>query len=106
MTVNCTANLNNITITIYVQKTVGAMYSGAFSTFWGGTMNQGYADNGTQIIYTWTVISGQTIQASGSPYRAQAQFSLVGVSQTTSADIYTVRATTVGGVTSLLSGHF
>jgi hypothetical protein len=33
VTVNCTANLINITITISVQKTVNATYSGAFSTF-------------------------------------------------------------------------
>ncbi len=106
VTVNCTANLNNITITIIVQRTVNATYSGAFSTFWSGTMNQAYSNTGTQIIYTWTIVSGQTIQSSGSPYQAQAQFSLFGVSQITSVDTYQVTAATVGGVTSSFSGHF
>jgi hypothetical protein len=106
VTVSCSVNLINITIIITVQKTVNATYSGAFSTFWGGTVSQAYVDNGTQIIYTWTSISGQIIQCSGSPYTAQAQFTLHGISQTTSADIYTVQATTVSGVTSTTSGHF
>jgi hypothetical protein len=52
------------------------------------------------------MVSGQTIQASGSPYTAQAQFSLFGVNQVTSADTFTVVATTAGGVTSTFSGHF
>jgi len=52
------------------------------------------------------MVSGQSIQASGSPYTAQAQFSLFGVNQMTSADTFTVVATTAGGVTSTFSGHF
>jgi len=64
--------LNNITITIIVQRTVNATYSGAFSTFWGGTVNQAYLDNGTQIIYICTMVSGQIIKAKGSPYQAEA----------------------------------
>jgi hypothetical protein len=72
VTINCTANLNNITIIMTVQNIVNATYNGTFSTFWGGTMNQAYSDSETQIIYTWTIVSGQIIQASGSPYRAQA----------------------------------
>lgn len=85
---------------------MNATYSGAFSTFWGGTMSQSYVDNGAQIIFRWTIVSGQSIQASGSPYRAQAQFTLYGINQTTSADTYQVTATTTGGITSTFSGHF
>jgi len=98
--------LNNITIKIFVQKTVNATYWNAYSTFWSSTTNQAYLDNGTQIIYTWTIVSGQTIQSSGSPYTAQAQFQLYGVNQPTSTDLYQVTATTVGGVTSTFSGYF
>jgi hypothetical protein len=85
---------------------VNATYSGAYSTFWGGTISQTYSNTASQIIYVWTIVSGQTIQASGSPYTAQAQFSLSGVNQVTSADTFTVIATTSGGVTSTFSGYF
>ncbi len=85
---------------------MNATYNGAFTTFWSGTSNQTYIDTGSQIIYTWSIVSGQTIQASGSPYRAQAQFKLIGVNQTTTADTYNVTATTINGLTSTVSGHF
>jgi hypothetical protein len=69
-------------------------------------MNQTYIDTGLQIVYIWTIVSGQTIQASGSPYRAQAQFHLYGLNQTTNADSYIVTATTVTGITSTITGNF
>ncbi len=85
---------------------MNAAYSNAYSTFWSGTVSQSYTSTVSQIIYVWTIVSGQTIQASGSPYTAEAQFSLFGVNQVTSADTYTVVATTAAGVTSTISGHF
>jgi hypothetical protein len=98
--------LKNITIQIIVQKTVGASYHGAYNTFWSGTINQSYADNGTQIIYTWTIVSGQTITCSGGPYKAEAEFDLNGTSHNTGADNYTLTTTTNAGMTTTLSGHF
>lgn len=69
-------------------------------------MNSTYVDTGSQIIYTWTINSGQTIQSSGSPYHVEAQFYLFGINQTTSADTYQVTATTVTGSTNTVSGNF
>ncbi len=106
ISVSCLTTLNNITIQIIVQKTVGATYSTASNGFWGGTINQSYTTNSTCIIYTWTIISGQTITCSGGPYQVTAQFSLSGTSQVTSADTYIVTTTTSAGVTTTLTGHF
>jgi hypothetical protein len=69
-------------------------------------VTQSYVDNGAQIIYTWVIVSGQIITASGGPYTLQAQLHLFGVSQVTSSDTYQMTATTVGGITSSSSGHF
>jgi hypothetical protein len=69
-------------------------------------VNQNYVDTGKQIIYTWTIVNGQTISAIGSPHRAPAQFSLFGTNQPTSAGTYKVTATTVSGVTSSSIGYF
>jgi hypothetical protein len=106
ITISCSINLKNITIQIFLQKTVGATYGGAYTTFWGGILNQSYTINGTQIIYTWTIVNGQTITCSGGPYTAVAEFSLTGTAQITSADTYIVTTTTTAGVTTTLSGHF
>ncbi len=104
---SCSVNLINITIIITVQKTVNATYwSNSYDTFWSGTVNQAYLDTGSEIIYTWTIISGQTIQSRGSPYTAEAQFQLYGVNQITSADTYNITATTVTGLTNTISGNF
>ena len=74
--INCSTVFKNITIQITVQKTVGAIYSIATSTFWSGTMSPSYIDSGIQIIYTWTTISGQSVNCSGAPYNVEAQFIL------------------------------
>ena len=106
VTISCSSDLSNLTIIITVQKTVGATYHGAYSTFGSGLMNVAYVDTGTEIIYSWTIVSGNTIPAYNSPYRAVAQFNLYGTIQITSADTYEIRATTTSVVTSTVSGHF
>jgi hypothetical protein len=98
--------LTNVTIVITVQKTVNATYSGAYNTFQNGTVTQSYVDNGTQIIYTWRIVNGQTIAPSSAPYTVEAQFHLKGTYQPTSGDIYIVTVTTNINQTSTLSGHF
>lgn len=102
----CLSTLTNITIQIIVQKTAGATYSSAYNSFFSGAMIQNYVDTGTQIIYTWTIVSGQTITCGVGSYQVSAQFNLLGTQQTMSADTYVVTATTSGGVTSTRSGHF
>lgn len=106
--ISCSVDLINITIIIVVQKTVNATFRGAINTFWSGVLNDTYIDTGSQIIYTWTINSGQTIQSTGagSSYKVEAQFYLYGINQTTSADTFQVSATTINGSTNTISGTF
>lgn len=98
--------MTNLTIQIFIQKIVGATYGGAYNTFWGGAVTQSYTTNSTYIVYTWTIVNGQTILCSSGPYRVVAQFSLVGTAQITNADTYIVTTTISVGVTTVLTGHF
>jgi hypothetical protein len=98
--------LTNVTIQTIVQKTVGATYSNAYDTIGAGQVSQSYVSNSTQIIYTWTIVNGQTIACSAGPYSFVAEFGLSGTPQITSGDTYIVTTTTSAGVTNILSGHF
>ncbi|CAF3624397.1 unnamed protein product, partial [Rotaria sp. Silwood2] len=105
-TLSCSTTLINVTITITLQKIVGARYTGMFNSFPDGSMSESHVDNGAEVIYTWTNVKGQTIGPNRSPYKAVAQFDLIGTSQPTSGDTYTVMITTLTGQTNALSGHF
>ncbi len=52
------------------------------------------------------IASGQTITCSGGPYTFTVTFNSFGTAQVTSNDTYILTATTSGGVTNTLSGHF
>ncbi|CAF1134574.1 unnamed protein product [Adineta steineri] len=104
--INCSTLLTNVTIQITVSKTVNATYSGGFTTFPGGQINQYYIDNGTDIIYTWTIINGQTINCTISTYQIEAQYQLVGTSQPNNVDSYTIILETSSGGTTVNSGYF
>ena len=84
---------------------MNATYHGVANTFWSGVLDQTYVDTGSQIIYTSTIVNGQTVKGNGT-YSAQAQFNLFGVNQTTSADTYEITTTTVTNVMNTVSGHF
>lgn len=106
MTFSSSATLSNVIIVITVQKTVGAKWAGMFNNFPGGTMSESHVDNGAQVIYTWKIVNGQTIVSSSRSYTAVAQFDLIGTSQPTSSDTYTITIMTINGETRTLSGHF
>lgn len=106
MTLSSSAALSNVIIVITVQKTVGAKWAGMFNNFPGGTMSESHVDNGAQVIYTWKIVNGQTIGSSSRSYTVVAQFDLIGTSQPTSGDTYTVTIMAVNGETRTLSGHF
>ncbi|PZW32775.1 hypothetical protein EI42_01867 [Thermosporothrix hazakensis] len=97
-----TAPLTDLTVTITVQKTQGVTYSGLYAT--SGTISGSYKDNGSTITYTYTLKSGQTLPASSNVTLA-AQFSGNGTPHATSADTWSVKATS-GGTTTTLNGHF
>ncbi len=98
--------MTNITIQIFVKKAYGATYSYANSNYYGGAVTSSYTTNATYIIYTWIIVSGQTFTCSGGPYTFMAAFGGTGTAQVTSGDAYILTATTSGGVTNTLSGHF
>ncbi|CAF3800565.1 unnamed protein product [Rotaria sp. Silwood1] len=106
LTINCLTTLTNITIQIIVQKTVGATYNGGPDSFVTGVVSSSYVDNGSQIIYTWTIASGKNITCISSSYNVNAQFNLFGAQQISSADTYVVTTTTSVGITTTYSGHF
>ncbi|CAF4041721.1 unnamed protein product [Adineta steineri] len=104
--ISCSLPLTNVTIQITVSKTVGATFNGYFSTFPGGQMDQYCIDNGTDIIYTWTIISGQIINCVLGTYQIEAQYHLTGTSQPNNVDSYTIILETTSGVTTVNSGYF
>lgn len=103
---NCSHSLSNMIIEIIVQRTVNATYANQYETFWNLTTNQTYIETNTQIIYTWTMLSGQTIQGIGFPYFVEGQYTLPNINQTTSLDTYSATFTSVCGDTITHSGTF
>jgi hypothetical protein len=106
ITISCSVTLINITIQIFVQNTVGATYYGTYSSFAPGVVAASYNTTASQIIYTWTIVSGQTVACVSATYSVAAQFGLSGTAQITSADTYIVTTTTSAGVTTVFTGHF
>lgn len=103
--ISCSVTLTNLTIKMTVQKTVNATYNSAYASFWGGTLSQMYIDTGTEIIYTWSIISGQTIFCPGS-YSATGQMNLFGTAQPNGVDSYVVTTANSLGVVTTFSGFF
>ncbi len=87
-----------------MQRTVGASGSGLSNNF-PGVLSQSYVNNATQIIYTWVIISGQTVPPSNS-YSVMGQFSLTGTAQPASNDTYMITTGLSSGQTNTLSGNF
>jgi hypothetical protein len=105
--ITCTQTLSNITAFINVQRTVGATFASQYNTFWSGTITQTYSTGASTIVYSWTIIAGQSISSSGFPYFVEAQFQLQGTNQTVSSDSYSVTAQSAcNGQTNTYSGYF
>ncbi|CAF4028604.1 unnamed protein product, partial [Adineta steineri] len=102
--ISCSTPLTNVTIQITVSKIVGATFNGYSNSF--AQIDQSYIDNGTDIIYTWTIISGQTINCGSGTYHIQAQYHLFGTSQPNDVDSYTIILETSSGGTTVNSGYF
>jgi xyloglucan-specific exo-beta-1,4-glucanase len=96
-----TASITAMTVTITVQKTTGVSYSGAYTTFGGATIT--HVDNGSTVVYTFTLNSGQSL--SPGSYMTAAQFSGTGTAHSTTGDLWSITTTTSGG-TNTISGHF
>jgi hypothetical protein len=96
------ASITALTIKITVQKTAGVTFNGAFTTF--NSVTTTHVDNGTTIVYTFTLNAGQTL-APGSNQIAAAQFGGNGTAHSTTGDLWSMTATS-GGVSNTSTGHF
>jgi hypothetical protein len=101
VTYSNTATITAMTITITVQKTTGVSYNGAYATDTSVTAT--HVDNGSTIVYTYTLNSGQT--RAPDTNQVAAQFNLTGTTHPTTDDRWSI-TTTSGGVTNAASGHF
>ncbi len=102
--IGATTSLTALRITVTVSKTSGAGYAGQYNSFPGGALTMGHTDTGQAVVYTYTLVAGQTIPP-GSGYIAGSQYSGTGTAHPTGGDTYAVTAT-AGGVTTTTTGHF
>jgi predicted carbohydrate-binding protein with CBM5 and CBM33 domain len=98
-----TAPITALTVTVVVQRTTGVSHSGQYNTV-GGQITQSNASTASAVTYTWTLASGQTLNASTMRTFA-AQLGGTGTAHPTSGDTWTVAYTT-GGVARTQSGTF
>ncbi|CAF1555460.1 unnamed protein product [Rotaria magnacalcarata] len=102
---DCSATITNISGTITLQKTTGASFGGVWTTI-NSYVTYSDVSSGTQIIYTYHIINGQTIPTSQCPFTLAADLNLSGTAHPTSGDIYSVSYATSTGQINTLSGNF
>ncbi len=90
-----------LSVTVKVARTPGVNYSGQYTTFWGGTVNNGNSVTASTVTYTY--VANTNIVAG--TWLVGSQYSGTGTPRVTSGDTWTVTSTS-GGVTSTLSGTF
>jgi hypothetical protein len=71
---SCSQSLSNLTITHVVQRTYNEIHAKQYQTLWEDTTNMAYAQNSTQIIYTWCSLPGRHISKEYFPYFVEVQF--------------------------------
>jgi aryl-phospho-beta-D-glucosidase BglC (GH1 family) len=99
-----TQPITALTITVTVIKAPGGVsYFGQY-TNGGGSFSSWAYDNGSAIVYTYHLNSGQVIYP-GNTLTAGAQYNANGTWRSTANDTYQVQAT-VAGSTQWASGHF
>ncbi len=103
VTVGNTATITALTVTVTLQKTTGVSFGGQYNTV-GSQIAMTHTDNGTTIVYTFTLSSGQMLGA-GTGKLFAAQYDGTGTAHSTSGDTWSVTATS-NGSTSTLNGHF
>jgi endoglucanase len=98
-----TGSLTALSITIVVQRTPGVGYSGQYNTV-GGQIAQTNGSTTAAITYQFTLLAGQTLNAStGRTFAVQTSGN--GTAHPTAGDTYTLTYTS-GGQTFTTSGHF
>ena len=102
-----TVNLNALTVVVTVQKTDGVTAgSQRFQSTSPVTLTQSESDNGSQIVYTYTLAPGQHLRA-GSTLRMTVQINGTGSYHVFGGDAFTVNSISAGsGAATSLSGGF
>lgn len=104
VTLTPTAPLTALTIAVTVRKTPGVAYARQYNTFWYSNLASSHTETADALVYTFTLRPGQIVPPS-SGLRVAAQFSGNGTPHDSSADTYTVVATS-GGASSIYHGSF
>jgi endo-1,4-beta-xylanase len=105
VTLNHTAPLTALTITITVQKTTGVVGSGQYSNFPGGILLMSRTEDATRIVYSYRLATGQTL-AAGSNRLVAAQFNGNGAPHPYAGDTWVVTYTASSGTAQTVSGAF
>jgi Fibronectin type III-like domain len=100
---SATQPITALAINISVAKTPGVTFFDLY-TNGGGYFTSSVSDNGSALVYTYNLISGQAV-APGSVVTAGAQFNSNGTVRPTVNDTYQVTAT-IGGTPQTVSSHF
>jgi endoglucanase len=103
LTLNSTATITALTVTVTVQRTTGISYSGMYNTV-GGQIGQANSSTASAITYTFTLAAGQSLPAATGRLFAM-QMSGTGTAHPTAGDTYTVTYT-AGGSPQTLTGTF
>jgi endoglucanase len=102
--INHTAAITALTVTITVARNPSGLAVGGQYNTVGGQITQSSSTTSTQLIYTFTLNSGQTLAAANNRTFA-AQIRGTGVAHPTSGDSWSVTYTS-GGTTTTTSGTF
>jgi hypothetical protein len=102
---NNTGTLTALTVTITVARNPAALASGGqYNTIGGNVISQSVSTTSTQVVYTFTLVAGQSLPA-GTGRTFAAQFSPGGNPHPTTGDSWTVSYTS-GGTSTTTSGTF
>jgi len=96
------APLTALTVTVVVLRTPGIDYAGQYTTFPGGIVTATHTVSAGQILYTYTLVAGQTLPPG--TWRIGSSYSGNGTPHPAGGDSYAVTAT--GGGTTSLGGGF
>jgi endoglucanase len=100
-----TGTLTALTVTLTVARNPASLVSnGQYNTIGGGTIAQSVSTTSTQVVYTFTLVAGQSLPA-GTGRTFAAQMSPGGSAHPTTGDSWTVTATS-GGSSTTTSGTF
>ena len=102
---NNTATLTALTVTITVARNPASLVSsGQYNTLGGSAIAQSVSTASTQVVYTFTLVAGQSLTA-GTGRTFAAQMSPGGTAHPTTGDSWSVTATS-GGSSTTTSGTF